>query len=54
MSGPTQGTLFRTTGLFLERLGLSSVDDLPPLAPLLPDVDAIDAIDAGLNTGRGQ
>ena len=50
----TQGILFRTTELFLERLGLTSVDDLPPLAPLLPDVDAIDAIDAGLDTGRGQ
>ena len=32
----TQGTLFRTTELFLERLGLSSVEELPPLAPLLP------------------
>jgi len=53
VDGATQGTLFRTTQLFLERLGLESVDDLPPLAPLLPDVDAIDAIDAGL-TGRGQ
>ena len=50
----SQGTLFRTTELFLERLGLTSIDDLPPLAPLLPDVDAIDAIDAGLETGRGQ
>lgn len=40
--GATQGTLFRTTELFLERLGLSGVEDLPPLAPLLPDVDAID------------
>jgi segregation and condensation protein B len=38
----TQGTLFRTTELFLERLGLASVEELPPLAPLLPDVDAID------------
>jgi segregation and condensation protein B len=38
----TQGTLFATTELFLERLGLSSITDLPPLAPLLPDVDAID------------
>ena len=38
----TQGTLYRTTELFLERLGLSSVDDLPPIAPLLPEVDAID------------
>lgn len=40
----TQGTLFRTTELFLERLGLSSVQDLPPLAPLLPDIDAIDDV----------
>lgn len=40
----TQGTLFRTTELFLERLGLESVADLPPLAPLLPDVDAIDEL----------
>ena len=40
----TQGTLFCTTELFLERLGLSSVEDLPPLAPLLPDVDAIDEL----------
>jgi segregation and condensation protein B len=42
VDGATQGTLFRTTELFLERLGLSSVEDLPPLAPLLPDIDAID------------
>jgi segregation and condensation protein B len=44
IDGPTQGTLFRTTELFLERLGLSSLEDLPLLAPLLPDVDAIDEI----------
>ena len=54
VDGATQGTLFRTTELFLERLGLQSVDDLPPLAPLLPDVDAIDAIDADIPSGRGQ
>ena len=40
----TQGTLFGTTELFLERLGLSGLEDLPPLAPLLPDVDAIDEL----------
>ncbi|MEU7815799.1 SMC-Scp complex subunit ScpB [Pseudonocardia sp. NPDC049154] len=44
VDGPTQGTLFRTTELFLERLGLSSLEDLPPLAPLLPDIDAIDEL----------
>ncbi|MCP2261290.1 condensin subunit ScpB [Streptoalloteichus tenebrarius] len=40
----TQGILYRTTELFLERLGLSSLEDLPPLAPLLPEVDAIDDV----------
>ena len=38
----TGGFLYRTTELFLERLGLSSLDDLPPIAPLLPEVDSID------------
>jgi len=40
----TQGTLFCTTELFLERLGLAALDELPPLAPLLPGVDAIDEL----------
>ncbi|MFC5940609.1 SMC-Scp complex subunit ScpB [Micromonospora harpali] len=29
--------LYRTTTMFLEKLGLNSVDELPPLAPFLPD-----------------
>jgi segregation and condensation protein B len=29
--------LYRTTLLFLEKLGLDSLDELPPLAPFLPD-----------------
>lgn len=40
----TGGILYVTTELFLERLGLSSLNDLPPIAPLLPEVDAIDDI----------
>ncbi|GAA3852744.1 hypothetical protein GCM10022243_17970 [Saccharothrix violaceirubra] len=40
----TGGILYRTTELFLERLGLASLDDLPPIAPLLPEVDAIDDV----------
>ena len=40
----TQGVLYRTTELFLDRLGLSSLDELPPIAPLLPEVDAIDDV----------
>ncbi|MEV6879077.1 SMC-Scp complex subunit ScpB [Amycolatopsis sp. NPDC051128] len=40
----TTGTLYVTTELFLERLGLSSLNDLPAIAPLLPEVDSIDDI----------
>lgn len=40
----TGATLFRTTELFCERLGLTSLAELPPLAPLLPEVDAIDDV----------
>jgi segregation and condensation protein B len=40
----THGILYRTTELFLERLGLTSLAELPPLAPLLPEVDAIDDV----------
>lgn len=35
-------TLYRTTTYFLERLGLQSLEDLPPLAPYLPELDAVD------------
>jgi segregation and condensation protein B len=40
----THGVLYRTTELFLERLGLSSLEELPPIAPLLPDIDTIDDV----------
>ena len=35
----TGAVTFATTELFLERLGLTSLTDLPDIAPLLPDVD---------------
>lgn len=41
-------TAFATTELFLERLGLSSLEDLPDIAPLLPDVDVIDDLSENL------
>ncbi|MCZ8380880.1 SMC-Scp complex subunit ScpB [Mycobacterium sp. CPCC 205372] len=41
-------TTFATTELFLERLGLSSLTDLPDIAPLLPDVDVIDDLSESL------
>ena len=41
----TGGGLFRTTEMFLERMGLRTLDELPSLAPLLPDIDGIDDLD---------
>jgi segregation and condensation protein B len=34
---------YGTTVSFLERMGLSSLDDLPPLAPYLPDLADLDS-----------
>jgi len=44
----TGAVTFATTELFLERLGLSSLADLPDIAPLLPDIDVIDDISESL------
>ncbi|WP_324652223.1 SMC-Scp complex subunit ScpB [Georgenia sp. H159] len=40
--------LYRTTSYFLERMGLGSLADLPPLAPYLPDLDTLDDLEAEL------
>jgi segregation and condensation protein B len=46
-SDPESGAgLFRTTDLFLEKMGLQSLDDLPSLAPLLPDLDVLEGLEA--------
>ena len=43
----TGAVLYRTTTQFLQRLGLSSIDELPALAPYLPEVDALDELGLG-------
>jgi segregation and condensation protein B len=40
----TGAHLYRTTTLFLEKLGLDSLEQLPPLAPLLPEIEALDDV----------
>jgi len=45
----TGATTFATTELFLERLGLTSLADLPDIAPLLPDVDTIEDLSESLD-----
>jgi segregation and condensation protein B len=34
--------LYRTTSYFLERIGITSLDELPELAPYLPDMDDLE------------
>ena len=34
--------LYRTTSYFLERIGVTSLDELPELAPYLPDMDDLE------------
>ena len=40
--GEHGATLYATTSYFLERIGVTSLDDLPELAPYLPDLDDLE------------
>jgi segregation and condensation protein B len=42
---PSGAVLYGTTPYFLERMGLTSLDELPPLAPYLPELEALGAVD---------
>lgn len=46
--GPGQASLFGTTGYFLEKLGLDSLDELPSLGDFIPDVDIVERLEQGL------
>ncbi len=47
-SGPGQAMLFGTTPAFLEKLGLNSLADLPPIAEFVPGADVVEALEHGL------
>jgi segregation and condensation protein B len=46
--GPGQAILFGTTQQFLEKLGLDSLDDLPPIAEFIPDADVVETLERSL------
>ena len=46
--GPGQAVLYGTTATFLERLGLDSLTDLPPLGEFVPGADVVEALEQGL------
>ncbi len=43
--GPGQAVLYATTELFLEKLGVNSLADLPPLADHVPPANIVDALE---------
>ena len=46
--GPGQATLFGTTQVFLERLGLNSLEELPSLGDFIPGADVVELLEHGL------
>jgi segregation and condensation protein B len=46
--GPGQAVLYGTTNHFLEKLGLDSIDDLPPLGEFVPGSEVMDTLEQGL------
>ncbi len=46
--GPGLAVLYGTTPTFLERLGLDSLDDLPPLGDFVPDAGIVELLERGL------
>jgi segregation and condensation protein B len=46
--GPGQAILFGTTPAFLEKLGLVSLADLPPIAEFVPGAEVVEALEQGL------
>jgi len=51
--GPGQAVLYGTTMLFLERLGLDRLDQLPPLGEFVPGADVVEALELGLSPDAG-
>ncbi|HLN06804.1 MAG TPA: SMC-Scp complex subunit ScpB [Acidimicrobiales bacterium] len=48
--GPGQPILFGTTSMFLERLGLDSIEDLPPLAAFVPPASTVEMLEKVLRS----
>jgi segregation and condensation protein B len=50
--GPGNAVLYGTTTLFLERLGVHSLADLPPLGDFVPAASVVEALERGLHLHR--
>ena len=50
--GPGLAALYGTTSAFLERLGIDSVAQLPPLGDFVPDAGIVEALERGLRLSQ--
>ena len=48
---PGNPAVYTTTDLFLEKLGLNSLDELPPLADHIPPAEVVDSLEETLRPG---
>ncbi len=51
--GPGQAVLYGTSRLFLERLGVDSLADLPALGDFVPSAEVVEALERGLGADDG-
>jgi segregation and condensation protein B len=48
-AGPGSPVMFSVSDEFLERMGLRSIEDLPPLTEFMPDAEAVEDMEAKLS-----
>lgn len=52
--GPGQAVMWGTTPAFLEKLGINSVNDLPPIVEFIPGADIVEALEVGLRISKNE
>ena len=52
--GPGQAVLYGTTSLFLEKIGLDNLSQLPPLGEFVPGAEIMEALEHSLRTDAGE
>ena len=50
---PGNPAVYGTTELLLEKMGLQTLDDLPPLADHVPPADFVDSLEESMRPGAG-
>jgi len=50
-AGPGNAAMYGTTTLFLERIGVNSLDELPNLSDFVPDADVVETLEVVLRGG---